>query len=549
MDNSNNNGLEYDDNSDMSDKKPHRKGFRNGFGVGIATGIVTTIVLGLIVLFAYTMITGRSVHTVAKSADVLDDKTVQKIDELANYIDEYYYEDYDKDDLENGLLHGVMEGLNDPYSVYYTADEYKELQISTTGTYYGIGAALKQDPNTKQVTVSKVYSGTPSEEAGLKKDDEIVSVDGVEATSEDLTKLVAKIRGKEGTKVTLEIRRGEDTDPFTVDVERKNVELPSVDSKLLDNGVGYIQVSEFQTNTASQFEDALDGLTNQGMKGLIVDLRANPGGLLTAVTEMVDRLLPAETVGKLPAGTVVYTKDKNGNIHEDTDPFTVDVERKNVELPSVDSKLLDNGVGYIQVSEFQTNTASQFEDALDGLTNQGMKGLIVDLRANPGGLLTAVTEMVDRLLPAETVGKLPAGTVVYTKDKNGNIQTFGDDDGKQIDCPIVVLVDENSASASEIFAGAMKDYNEDGYIDATLVGKKTFGKGIVQTIYNLSDGDAVKITTSKYYTPNGHNIHKKGIEPDVEVDYEYTGDTNADYDMQYDVQLQKAIEVMNEKLK
>ena len=137
----------------------------------------------------------------------------------------------------------------------------------------------------------------------------------------------------------------------------------------------------------------------------------------------------------------------------------------------------------------------------------------------------------------------------FTKDKNGNIQTFGDDDGKQIDCPIVVLVDENSASASEIFAGAMKDYNEDGYIDATLVGKKTFGKGIVQTIYNLSDGDAVKITTSKYYTPNGHNIHKKGIEPDVEVDYEYKGDTNADYDMQYDVQLQKAIEVMNEKLK
>ena len=171
------------------------------------------------------------------------------------------------------------------------------------------------------------------------------------------------------------------------------------------------------------------------------------------------------------------------------------------------------------------------------------------LLANPGGLLTAVTEMVDRLLPAESVGKLPAGTVVYTKDKNGNVQTFGDDDGKQIECPIVVLVDENSASASEIFAGAMKDYNEDGYIDATLVGKKTFGKGIVQTIYNLSDGDAVKITTSKYYTPNGHNIHKKGIEPDVEVDYEYTGDTNADYDMQYDVQLQKAIEVMNEKLK
>ena len=138
--------------------------------------------------------------------------------------------------------------------------------------------------------------------------------------------------------------------------------------------------------------------------------------------------------------------------------------------------------------------------------------------------------------------------MVYTKDKSGHTETYGQDDGKQINCPIVVLVDKNSASASEIFAGAMKDYTEDGYIDATLVGTTTFGKGIVQTIYPLEDGDAVKITTSKYYTPNGNNIHGVGIDPDVEIEYVYTGDKNADYDMQYDNQLQKAIEVMNEKL-
>lgn len=418
-----------------------KPGFGAGFGVGIATGVIGAFVLGVITLFAYSMISGRSVQTVATNSNVLDSDTVSKIDELSNYIDKYYYEDYDTDTLKNSMLHGLMDGLGDQYSVYYTADEYKELQISTTGTYYGIGAALKQDADSKKVTISKIYSGTPSEEAGLKKGDEIVSVDGIESTSEELTDLVNKIRGEEGTTVHLEIRRDDSEDTFTVDVERKNVQLPSVEGKMLDNGVAYIQISEFQTNTATQFEEILTGLQNQGMKGLIVDLRSNPGGLLTAVTEIVDRLLPAETVGDLPAGTVVYTQDKNGKV-----------------------------------------------------------------------------------------------------------QTYGDDDGQQIDCPIVVLVDENSASASEIFAGAMKDYNEDGYIDATLVGKTTFGKGIVQTIFNLSDGDAVKITTSKYYTPNGNNIHGTGIDPDVEVDYEYTGDTNSEYDMQYDVQLQKAIEVMNEKL-
>ena len=198
--------------------------------------------------------------------------------------------------------------------------------------------------------------------------------------------------------------------------------------------------------------------------------------------------------------------------------------------------MLDNHIGYIAITEFAEPTEEQFMQAVNSLKDQGMESVIIDLRDNPGGYLTAVTEILDDILPK--------GLTVYTEDKYGNRQNYTSDEEHKMDYPMAVLVNENSASASEIFAGAIKDYQY-----GTLIGTKTFGKGIVQTIYNLSDGDAVKITTSKYYTPNGHNIHKKGIEPDVEVDYEYTGDTNADYDMQYDVQLQKAIEVMNEKLK
>ena len=198
--------------------------------------------------------------------------------------------------------------------------------------------------------------------------------------------------------------------------------------------------------------------------------------------------------------------------------------------------MLDSNIAYIQIAQFEDVTGDQFTEQIAKAREDGMKALILDLRNNPGGTLTSVIEVARQLLPK--------GLIVYTEDKNGERDEYKCDGSHELEVPMVVLVNENSASASEILSGAIKDYGI-----GTLLGTTTFGKGIVQTIYNLSDGDAVKITTSKYYTPNGHNIHKKGIEPDVEVDYEYTGDTNADYDMQYDVQLQKAIEVMNEKLK
>ena len=418
----------------MEENQKKRSGFGSGMFVGFLLGI---LLLGIGVTFGvhvyttstnqYLVISPSGVKKTAES-NILTNKTVKKIDELMSYIDLYYNDDYDEDDIRNAIYAGTLEGLGDPYSVYYTADEYKDMQINTSGKYYGIGAALGQDAKTKEVTISKVYEGTPAEEAGLRDGDQIVKVNDTVSTSEELSDLVQKIRGEEGTTVHLKIYRASTKKTFEVDVERKNVELPSITSKMLDGGIGYIQISEFQSKTDEQFKSALADLKKQGMKSLIVDVRSNPGGLITAASNILDQILPK--------GTVVYTEDKYGK-RED-----------------------------------------------------------------------------------------------YTSDSNC------------IDCPIAVLVNENSASASEIFAGAIKDYNY-----GTLIGTKTFGKGIVQTVFPLEDGDAVKITTAKYYTPKGNYIHGAGIEPDINLTYKYSGPEDETYDMKYDNQVQKAIEVLTDEMK
>lgn len=411
-----------------------KSGFGKGAAVGAIVGIAATVLLAMLVAKIYIKLTGgylvigeNSVST-ASSSDALDKNTVSKVEELVKYIDLYYNDEYTTEDIQNGMLSGVMEGLGDPYSVYYTKEKYKDLQMSTTGTYYGIGAGLAQNVDTMVVTISKVYEGTPAAEAGLLAGDKLVTVGDIDATSMEVSELVTHIRGKEGTKVHLKVYRESTNEYLEFDVERKNIEFPSVEGKMLDNGIAYIQISEFQTNTATQFEEILANLEKQDMKGLIVDVRSNPGGLLKSVVQILDDILPE-------------------------------------------------------------------------------------------------------------------GTVVYTEDKYGKKDVYSSD-AKCINYPMVVLVNENSASASEIFAGAIKDYKY-----GTLVGTKTFGKGIVQSIFPLEDGDALKITTAKYFTPNGNYIHGVGIEPDVELEYEYSGKTDEAYDMKYDNQLQKAIEIMNDKLK
>ena len=405
---------------------------RHGFLCGVLTTIICLVIVcfgvkAVLNLTGQLLIIGEAGASTVKGDALLDEEVVEKIDEIYSYMNIYYYGEFEKEDIYNSIYSGVMESLQDPYSVYYTPEEYEDMQVSTSGTYYGIGAGVSQDLTTMEVTISKVYRGTPSEEAGLKNGDQILSVEGIDATSVEVSELVQHIRGEEGTTVHMVIYRASTNETLEFDVERRHVELPSIEGEMLEDGIGYIQITEFQKKTDEQFAEMVKQLQTQGAKGLIIDVRANPGGLLTTVVNLLDQVLPE--------GLLVYVEDKYGNRDE------------------------------------------------------------------------------------------------YTSD------------AACLDMPIVVLTDEHSASASEIFAGAMKDYEY-----ATLVGKTTYGKGIVQNLIPLSDGDAIKITVAKYFTPKGNDIHEIGVAPDVEVEYEYSGPEEEDYNKQYDSQFLKALEIMKEKL-
>ena len=415
-----------EENKELKQKKEH------GFKSGVLTGVLGTAVVVLAagaVLFAYGNFKVSETAGASQTAQtVLDAETLSKLDELMGQINLNYYEDVDASVLQKGLYSGLLEGLNDPYSAYYTEEEYKDLMEQTQGNFYGIGAGLSQDKESMQVTITKVYEDTPAEKAGLKAGDVIVKVDDIDATSMEVSDLVQHIRGEEGTTVHLEIYRPGESDDLEYDIERAKVNYETVTGQLLDGGIGYIYVSEFGEDTANQFEKTIADLESQGMKAMIVDLRNNGGGMITAVTQMLDDILPE-------------------------------------------------------------------------------------------------------------------GLLVYTEDKYGNRQEFKSSDDTKLEYPMAVLVNGYSASASEIFAGAIRDYDY-----GTLIGTTTYGKGVVQKIIPLPDGDAVKLTIAKYYTPKGENIQGTGIDPDIELEYEYTGDPDADFDIYSDNQVAKAIEVLEGEL-
>lgn len=339
--------------------------------------------------------------------------TRNKIHAVEALIRSHYLNERDDQALSDGMLRGLVAGLDDDYAAYYTASEYEEIQNANNGEYDGLGLVMQKDGDTGEVTIVDCYKGTPAQEAGIKAGDILVSAEGLQAVDVELDVLAAAIKGSEGKSVHLVLVRNGET--FEKDVEKARIEVHMVDSRMLEDQIGYIRISQFTAHVAEDFDEAYKSLLEDGMKGLVVDLRSNPGGLMDSVVDTLNVFMP--------------------------------------------------------------------------------KGLLV-----------------------------------YTEDRAGERTEYSSEGGSPIEIPLAVLVNGNSASASEIFAGAVKDYGV-----GTLVGTVTFGKGIVQKTYTMADGSAVKMTTAYYYTPKGECIHGKGIRPDVEV--EPRADSGED------VQLQRAVEI------
>ena len=383
---------------------------------GVATGVILTVLAG----------GGIKAVQYCRSDEILSDLAfTQKIKYLENMIDEEYLGEISTDKLEEGVYAGLIYGLGDVYSRYYTKDEYEQESVTTEGSYVGIGVAM-QKYTAGGVQIVECYKGSTAEEAGVKVDDVITAINGEDITDMELQDVVSMIKDNEDKDVVLTVqRKGEDTQEITVKVS--NVELPSVFGEMLDENTGYIQITEFKGVTVEQYEEVFADLKEQGMERLVVDLRDNPGGLLNVVCDILRDILPE--------GLIVYTEDKNGNRSEET---------------------------------------------CDG--------------KNP------------------------------------------------LDMPLAVLVNGNSASASEIFAGAVKDYGL-----GTIVGTTTYGKGVVQSIRQLSDGSAVKLTIANYYTPKGNSINETGIQPDVEVELSPELLNQEEITHEEDNQLQAALNSLNTK--
>lgn len=413
-------------------ERAERKNRDSFFIHGMLCGVLLTLLCIALALgwFRFRLIKRLSAQTetvTQEEAGNLDLDTgaiSSKILEIQEVINQYFMGEPDGELVEDELYSGLLEGLEDPYAAYYSAESLKTLEESTSGEYSGIGALLTQDPETGAISVVTCFADTPAAEAGMLPGDMVTAINGEKTDGMDLTELVSRIKTEEGETVTLKILREEEELEFSV--ERREIQIPTVSAEMLENQIGYLQITEFDDVTVEQFRTAMADLEAQGMEKLVIDLRDNPGGTLQSVCDILEELLPE--------GLIVYTEDKYG-----------------------------------QRTEYYAS-----------------------------------------------------GEHVFDK-------------------PLAVLINGNSASASEIFAGAVKDYGI-----GTLVGTTTFGKGIVQQIFTLSGGTGMKLTVAKYYTPSGADIHEKGIEPDVEIELSEDMKNQLNIEKENDDQLQEALRILEE---
>jgi carboxyl-terminal processing protease len=419
-DNRGNIGDLYGMNDLRRNAQPPRKKKSQGFASGMIIGAVSAFmaVILLILGVAAVCIAKGYIHIgvngdvyiqsdAVTDSDGIGSEVEGKLNAIDSVLESFYFGDVDDETAKDNIYKAYLSSYGDKYTMYYTADEYKALKESTNGKFYGIGAVC-QLSGEGGVLLVDVYDNGAGYQAGLRSGDRVVNVDGRDITGMELSSAVALIKGDKGTSVTLEVIRG--TERLTFSAVRDAVEAKTVSYTLLDNNIGYLSISQFEEVTTKQFKAAVEDLQSQGMKGLVIDIRNNPGGLLDTVVGMLKYMLP------------------------------------------------------------------------DGL-------------------------------------------IVYTEDKQGNRKEYKGQDNDEFNLPLAVIVNGNSASASEIFAGAIQDYGK-----GTIIGTQTYGKGIVQTVKPLTDGSAIKFTIAKYFTPKGQDIHGKGVTPDMVVEY----DTDADVDTQLD---------------
>ncbi|ODM26628.1 peptidase S41 [Clostridium sp. Bc-iso-3] len=356
----------------------------------------------------------------------VDFENIQKYNEVKRLLNGYYYEEVNQNDMLEGSIAGMVDSLKDPYTVYFTKEQMKVFDENTTGSYVGIGVSLNMDEE-GLLTIVEAFPESPAKDVGMMSGDKIVKVDNEDVTTiRDQDYIISKIKGEENTKVKITVFRPSEGTYLDFDIIRKKIKIENITSEVMDGNIGYIKINMFDSEIAKYFGNHLNGLVDKNIKGLIIDLRDNPGGDYNEVCAIADRLLPE--------GLIVYTEDKLGNRSE----------RRS--------------------------------------------------------------------------------------------------DSTELNMPLVILVNGYSASASEILSGAVKDHDK-----GTLIGTKTFGKGLVQAVQKLEDGSGLKVTVARYFTPSGVCIHKEGIEPDIviELDEKYSNLSVSQVPREDDVQLKKALEAIH----